>query len=84
MLDDDSLIKCLGLLIIWLYPAVVVILSSSKPAMLSLSVGHHFKHFALISPMATKQAGCWSFILERRESRLEQKLSSTLWTYRGM
>ena len=54
-------------------------LSSSRPAVLSLSVVYHFEYFILKSPMPIEQAGCWSFILERRESRLEQKLSSSSW-----
>ena len=33
--------------------------------------------------MAIEQAGCWLIILERRESRLEKKLSSSSWLWLG-
>ena len=59
-------------------------LSSSRPAVLSLSlVVHHFEYFTLKSPIPIEQARFWLFILERRESRLEQKLSSSSWLWLG-
>ena len=56
MQDNDSLINCVGVLINWLQPSVVVMLSSSRPAVLSLLVVHHFKRFALKSPVAIEKA----------------------------
>ena len=83
MQDEDSLIKCFGLLTIDYYLLLLLMLSSSRSPVLSLSVAHHFEHFALKSPKTIEQAGCWLFILERRESRSEQKLSSSSWLWLG-
>ena len=59
MQDDDLLIKCVGWFINHLtITCCVVMLSSSRPAVLSLSEEYHFEHVALKSPMTIEQVGC--------------------------
>ena len=50
MENDETFVKWVGLLIIWLEPAVDMIFSNTIPVLMFLSVEHHFQYFALKSP----------------------------------
>ena len=60
MQENELFRVSVGLLIICLYPADDVRVSSARPLVISLL--HHFEHLALKSPVRTEQIGSSLFI----------------------
>ena len=62
MQEDELFTIRVGLLIICLYPADDMRVSTSCPNELLISILHHFEHLALRSPVMTEQIGSSLFI----------------------
>ena len=62
MQENELFRVSVGLLIICLYPADDVRVSSARPSALVISLLHHFEHLALKSPVRTEQIGSSLFI----------------------
>ena len=70
---EELFVKWVGLSIIWLKPAVDVIVSSSFPILSLVSKKYHFQHFPLKSPVIIEIVGWRLLMLFRRMSRESQK-----------
>ena len=75
--DKESLVKCVGWLISWLYPAVRVMMFILCPSRFCLSNFHHFVDVALKSPVIIEQARHQSWIFDKNKSKSVQKLSNS-------
>ena len=62
MQEDELFTIWVGLLIIGLYQANDVRVSTSRPTELVISLLHHFEHLALRSPVMTEKIGSLLFI----------------------
>ena len=57
--------------------------SMSCPALISLSLGHHFDNLALKSPTRIEHVCCWLLIPESTSMRFSQKDSNCSWFWFG-
>ena len=74
MQENELFTVWVRLLIICLYPADYVRVSSARPFALVISSLHHFEHLALKSPERTEQVGSSLFTWSIRVSTVVQKL----------
>ena len=78
MEEDELFVKWVGLSIIWLWPAVDVMVSSSFPILSLVSKEYYFEHFALKSPVIMEIAALrllMFFIRMTRESKKDWNCS---------
>ena len=73
MREGEWFVKWLGLSIIWMYPAVDVMLSGFFPVLSTVSKEHHFEHFPLNFPAIIEIGGLRLLMMVIRIPKETQK-----------